>query len=319
LAGVNSSKNFAPDSTPERSRKSIHRHCIPEFVGKIPESVAARRFSAALEKHDWNRNRHIYKLRCERNQRVSVRSERREVFDSLGLALFSMCDYNADSEFLFEVMCGTHDLARATSLLYRTPTGRLTYDPILNALNDWEKAGLIIIVRGQDPETKQNKAMRIFLKPEFFEGLGFTVDELRKILVDYRRWAEKNGLRETAKKRYAAHITRIARSNVASLDDKYSLKKLLLRIKRHVLGVNEDEGKKLISDLEKKLHETEAALKSGQVKPSTAYYMAYTAWKNKTPPAQVFPIEAEVKKANPGITGEPFYKALLERIKTDKL
>lgn len=301
------------------SRKSVHRHCVPDFVGKIPESVAAKRFAAALEKHDWNRNRHIYKLRCERNQRVSVRSERREVYGSLGLALFSMCDYSADSEFLFEVMCGTHDLARATSLLYRTSAGRLTYDPILNALNDWEKAGLIIIVRGQDPETKQNKAMRIFLKPEFFEGLGFSVEELRKILGDYRRWAEKKGLRETAKQRYANHIARIARSNVASLDDKHSLKKLLFKIKRHVLGINDDAGKRLVSDIEKKLQDAETALKTGQVKQSTRYYAAYTAWKNNTPPALVYPIEAAVKKDNPGLTGEMFYQAMLERIRTDNL
>ncbi|AYN25677.1 hypothetical protein D8682_00925 (plasmid) [Buttiauxella sp. 3AFRM03] len=288
-------------------------------MGKIPESVAARRFDAALEKHDWNRNRYIYKLRCERNQRVSVRSERREVYKALAMAIIAMCDYNADSDYLFEVMCGTHDLARATNLLHRTITGRLTYDPILNALHDWEKAGLIVIVRGQDPETKQNKAMRIFIKPEWFEGLGFSVDELRKILGDYRRWAEKKGLRETAKQRYANHIARVARSNVASLDDKHSLKKLLLKIKRHVLGVKEEEGKQLISDIEKKLQDTESALKTGQVKPSTQYYAAYTAWKNKTPLSLVYPIESTVKKENPGLSGELFYQAMLERIRKDNL
>ncbi|WP_337049945.1 hypothetical protein [Serratia fonticola] len=309
-------------SVPEEktvSRKSVHRHCLPEFVGKLPESVAARRFSAALVKHDWNRNRHIYKLRCERNQRVSVRSERREVFTVLALAMISMCDYNPDSEYLFEVMCGTHELARMTSLLHRTPTGRLTYDPILNALDDWEKAGTIIQLKGQDPETRQNKAMRIFIKPEWFEGLGFSVDELRKIVTDYRRWMEKKGLRDTGKKRYATHIARIARSNVASLDDKHSLKKLLLKIKRNVLGVHEDEAKTLISDIEKKLKETEAALNSGEAKPSRPYYSAYTAWKNTTPPTLVFPLEASVRKDHPGITGELFYKALLERIKAGNL
>lgn len=298
-----------------RSRKSVHRHHIPEFVGKMPDSVAAKRFAAALEQHNWNRNKHIFKLRRECNQRVSVRSERRETLDALVMAIISTCDYNPDSEYLFEVMCGTHDLAKATNLLHRTDSGRLTYDPVLNALKDLEKAGLLIIVRGQDPETKQNKAMRIFLKPELFEGLGFTVDELRKIVTDYRRWMEKKGLRETGKQRYSNHVARIARSNVASLDDKHSLKKLLRKIKRHVLGVNEDEGKALISDIEKKLQDSEAALKTAPVKIATPYYAAYTAWKNKTPPAQVFPLEAGVRRDNPGITGEPYYKALLERIR----
>lgn len=278
--------------------------------------MAARRFAAALEVHDWNRNRHIYKLRCERNQRVSIRSERRETFNALTMAVISMCDYNPDSDYLFEVMCGTHDLARMTSLLHRTESGRLTYDPVLNALDDWEKAGTIIQLNGQDPETKQNKAMRIFLTPAFFDGLGFSVAELRQLVTGYRRWMEKNGLRETSKKRYANHIARIARSNVASIDDKHSLKKLLLKIKRHVLGVNEDEGKVLISQVEKKLADTQSALNTLAIaKKPEPFYTAYITWKNKTPPALVFPLEAEIKKKHPGLTGELFYKALLERIR----
>lgn len=306
--------------SPVRTRKSVHRHCIPEFNGSIPNSVAARRFAAALEQHDWNRNRHIHKLRCERNQRVSVRSERREAYYAVAMAIISMCDYNPDSPYLFEVMCGTHDLARLTGLLHRTAEGRLTYDPVLNALSDWEKAGTIILLRGQDPETKQNKAMRIFIRPEWFEGLGFSVDELRKIMTDYRRWMEKNGLRETGKQRYANHIARVARSNVATLDDKYSLKKLLLKIKRHVLGVNEDEGKALISDIERKIQAADQALaNAGRKKDAQPFYRAYITWKNNTPPAKVYPLEAAIKAESPGVMGEDFYKALLERIQTENL
>lgn len=304
-------------ATQTQTTAKVHRHHLPTFCGHLPAMPAVKKFAAALEVHDWNRNPHIYRLRCERRQRISVRSERREVYHALGLAIVSMCDYSPDSTYLFELMCGTHELAKMTGLLHKMPEGRLTYDPVLNALSDWEKAGTIIIVRGQDPETKQNKAMRIFIKPEWFEGLGFSVNELRKIVTDYRRWMEKKGLRDSAKKRYARHIVRIAQSNVASLDDKHSLKRLLLKIKRHVMGVQEDEGTKLMSVIEQKLKETEAVVNRGENKHATPYYAAYTKWKNQTPPNQVFPLEIAVKKAFPGLSGEAYYQALLERIRQE--
>ena len=278
---------------------------------------AAKKFAAALEKHSWNRNKAIYELRCSRNQRISVRSERRETYDALAMAIVSYCDYSPDHEFLYEVMTSVEDLARLTGQFHQYNGGRKTYDPVLLALKDWEEAKLIIIHREFDHEVKQHKAMRIWIRPQFFETLGFSVAELRDIMTKFRRWMERKGLRETLQQRYQRHLLRVARSNVASLDNAHSLKKLLRKIKREVLPTEvaiEDEKRQVISDLEKQLSQTEAALnnsKSGEQRP---YYDAYTKWSAQQPVFITLPIESSVKKAYPQLKGEALYKLLIESI-----
>ncbi|HEC8326427.1 TPA: hypothetical protein RG501_RS21595, partial [Providencia rettgeri] len=123
----------------------IHRHFAPRFLGQLPKLVPVRRFAAALKRHDWNRNPHIYQLRYSRKQRISVRSERRETFDALAMAMIAYADYNPESDALFEVMCSVEKLAELCGQLYRYDSGRKSYDPILHALRDWEQANLIII------------------------------------------------------------------------------------------------------------------------------------------------------------------------------
>ncbi|PHM75280.1 hypothetical protein [Xenorhabdus cabanillasii] len=153
----------------------IHRHYAPKYTGVLPKIVPIRRFAGALKRHDWNRNSFIYQLRCDRNQRVSIRSERRETFSELALAMIAYADYNPNHEYIFEVMCSVEKLAELCGQLYRYENGRKSYDPILHALNDWEHANLIVIDRDFDVESKQYKAMRIWIRPEFFIGLGFSL------------------------------------------------------------------------------------------------------------------------------------------------
>ncbi|HHR5956575.1 TPA: RepA family replication protein, partial [Providencia alcalifaciens] len=102
----------------------IHRHCEPKFLGQLPKLVPVRRFAAALKRHDWNRNPHIYQLRYSRKQRISVRSERRETFDALAMAMIAYADYNPESSALFEVMCSVEKLAELCGQLYRYDSGR---------------------------------------------------------------------------------------------------------------------------------------------------------------------------------------------------
>lgn len=297
--------------------QKIHRHHIPMFCGHIPNMPAARKFAAALDKHSWNRNKAIYDLRCSRNQRISVRSERRETYDALALAFVAHCDYNPDHEYLFELMASVEELARLTGQYHQCDNGRKTYDPVLSALKDWEEAKLIIIHREFDHEAKQHKAMRIWIRPQFFETLGFSVSELRDMMTKFRRWMERKGLRETLQQRYQRHLLRIGRSNVAGLDNAHSLKRLLRKIKREVLpteAAQADEKHKVVSELEQQLLAAEEALKTSREPEQRYYYQLYTKWSASQPVFITHPLESSIKGAYPELKGEALYKLLVESI-----
>ncbi|MCU6377977.1 hypothetical protein [Morganella morganii] len=302
----------------QENEGKVHRHFFPVFKGKLPKLPVVRRFASALEQHDWNRNPHIYQLRCDRNQRVSVRSERRETWYVLALAVIANTDYNPMSENVFEVMCSVEALAAQCGQLYQYENGRKSYDPVLHALHDWEAAKLIVIHRAFDCETKQYKAMRIWLRPEFFEGLGFDLEALRDIIRSFRRWMERNGLRENYKKRYARHVLRMNRSNVASLDNHHALKNLLKKLRRLVTGDDEAlESEK--KHLEKALKEKKAQLKASRPKNETPgeAWRLYERWKQINPVATVHALEKRIKSLFPALKGELLYQCYLDNLPDD--
>lgn len=297
------------------SAGKIHRHYAPKFSGQLPKLVPVRRFAAALKRHDWNRNPHIYQLRYSRKQRISVRSERRETFDALALAMIAYADYNPESDALFEVMCSVEKLAELCGQLHRYDSGRKSYDPILHALRDWEQADLIVIDRDFDVEAKQYKAMRIWIRPEFFHGLGFSKTELREVVARFSRWMEKAGLKESYQKRYAQHVLRLARANVASLDNKYKLRNLLNRLKTLVVG--EDEAlRQEKKHLAKALKEKKALAKSLETpeSPEHAAWRCFEAWRVTQPLAAVMAFEREMKALYPGMEGQARYLRYVEHL-----
>ncbi|HHR6069673.1 TPA: RepA family replication protein [Providencia alcalifaciens] len=268
-----------------------------------------------MKRHDWNRNPHIYQLRYSRKQRISVRSERRETFDALAMAMIAYADYNPESDALFEVMCSVEKLAELCGQLYRYDSGRKSYDPILHALRDWEQANLIIIDRDFDVEAKQYKAMRIWIRPEFFHGLGFSKQELRDVVVSFRRWMEKRGLKESYQKRYAQHVLRIARANVASLDDKHTLRNLLNKLKTLVIG--EDESlKQEKKHLANALKEKKALAQSTRApeSPEHAAWRRFEAWRVTQPIAAVMAFERRMKALYPSVQGPAIYLYYLNHL-----
>lgn len=297
------------------TNQKIHRHYVPVFKGKLPAIAAVRRFSAALARHDWNRNPHIYQLRCARNQRVSVRSERRETYNTLALAMIANADYNPDSDALFEVMCPVEILAAQCGQLHRYENGRKSYDPVLHALHDWEAANLIIIHRDFDREAKQYKAMRIWLRPEFFAGLGFDLASLRDIVTRFRRWMERRGLREEYQKRHARHVLRLSRSNVASLDNCHALKNLLKKLRRLVTGDDEalDREKR---HLEKALKQKKSQLQASRSQDDAPgqTWRLYERWKQLNPVAVVRELELRIKSLYPTLRGELLYQCYLDNL-----
>ncbi|MGF7420330.1 RepA family replication protein [Providencia rettgeri] len=286
----------------------IHRHFAPKFLGELPKLVPVRRFAAALKRHDWNRNPHIYQLRYSRKQRISVRSERRETFSALALAMIAYADYNPESDALFEVMCSVERLAELCGQLYRYDSGRKSYDPILHALRDWEQAKLIVIDRDFDIEAKQYKAMRIWIRPEFFHGLGFSALELRGVVSSFSRWMAKKGLKESYQKRYAQHVLRLARANVASLDNKHKLRNLLNKLKTLVIG-EDDALKQEKKHLAKALKEKKALAQSTRApeSPEHAAWRRFEAWRVTQPIAVVMAFEREMKALYPSIQGQAIY------------
>ncbi|EMB8480644.1 hypothetical protein VAH18_003467 [Providencia rettgeri] len=293
----------------------IHRHYEPKFLGQLPKLVPVRRFAAALKCHDWNRNPHIYQLRYSRKQRISVRSERRETFNALAMAMIAYSDYSSESDALFEVMCSVEKLAKLCGQLYRYDNGRKSYDPIRHALRDWEQADLIVIDRDFDIEAKQYKPMRIWIRPEFFHGLGFSPLELREVVNSFSRWMEKKGLKESYKKRYAQHVLRLARAGVTSLDKKPKLRNLLKKLKTLVIG--EDEAlKQEKKHLAKALKEKKALAKSLEAPESAehAAWRRFEAWKVTQPIAVVMAFERQMKALYPSIQGQDIYLHYLEHL-----
>lgn len=301
------------------TNQKIHRHYVPVFKGKLPAIAAVRRFSAALVRHDWNRNPHIYNLRCDRNQRVSVRSERRETYHALALAMIANADYNPESDALFEVMCPAETLAVQCGQLHRYDSGRKSYDPVLNALNDWEAANLIIIHRDFDREAKQYKAMRIWLRPEFFAGLGFSLTALRDIVTRFRRWMERKGLRDEYQKRYARHVLRLSRSNVASLDNRHALKNLLKKLRRVVTGDDEalSREKQHLEKALKQKKEQLQATRSPADSPGPSWRL-YERWKQINPLAVVRELEQRIRTLYPTLRGELLYQCYLDNLPPDR-
>lgn len=296
------------------SKTKIHRHFVPKFIGTLPKLVPVTRFAKALESHDWNRNPHIYKLRIARNQRVSVRSERRETYNELALAMIANANYSVTHDYIFEVMCSTEHLAKLCGQLYKYNSGRRSYDPILKAIRDWESAELIVVDRDRNSETKQYKAQRIWIKPEFFEGLGFPLKELRQVVLSLRKWMEKNGLREKYDSIYAKHVLRLAKLNVASLDGKHSLKKLLTKIKRLVVG--DESLKQEKKHLEKALKHKKALIQSteNKEKPAKEAWRIYQSWKNEQPFAVVYEFENRIKREFPKLAGEQLFITYIKNL-----
>lgn len=203
-----------------------------------------KEISAALNKHDWNKNEYLKNLRKRKRQKLSIRSERRETLYALAYELIAFADYSIDSDYLFEVMTNVETLAKNIKQLHVYPSGRKAYDPVTNALKMLEEAGLIIILREMDHISKQRKAMRMWLKPEFFYAFGFTEARLRQKIKNLHKYRSKKGLLTSAKNMYKTHVQRLRYSNVADLSDKFSLKNLLLKIKNDFLS------QKTISNME---------------------------------------------------------------------
>ncbi|MBD6984145.1 hypothetical protein G4168_17550 [Vibrio parahaemolyticus] len=328
----------APACKIEVTHGPWRRH-MPSFDIPMVNHPTAKRLDALLSGHNWNRNRFIRKLRKEgatlkrrkladgtwktkyiAPRRASIRLEREQTLDALARAMIYRADYDPDAPYLFEVKASVEELARMIGQLHEYEAGydgdngqyrhgRKACDPVHGAVDDFEAADMIVVVREFDQESKTNKAKRIFFKPNFFKGFGLTMEDTRSMLSQARKWQEKSGFIKTAKQKRQAEVLRLAESDrVASLD-RPSLRNLLARLKREFTG--ENKHTKRVMDAHHRLKDAEKRISEQRKQPQLSdTEMRLRQLQAQLPPVYVYQAKNEIK-AEHGLTNGPEFDALL--------
>ncbi len=330
-----------------RGQQKIHRRYTPNLCCRVPKGMASK-VVAHMSGHDWRRNDDLIGLRrrgyipyTQRNNpdyrpkpmRIAARSESREALTVLSLVLGANCDYNPDNDYPFEIMLPFEDVAKAMGVLHVYESGRKAYDVALHALSVLEQLDYLIVSRGQDTDTGQNKPLRIWLTEKFFTSRGIHVHEIRQWLDQYRLWAIKNGLTESLRKKYERHLVRITHLGI-DIERKHSLKNRLKQIKRWVVSPDlqnikkdaetaiEDElAKRQLNEhrLDTLLDDTADNIKrlaNAKRRQQNGFYQAWVRWTMGRSPLKAMELENTLKREQPGLLNsdpEAFYRLLLER------
>lgn len=313
----------------------------------VPRGMAGK-VVARLSGHDWRRNGDLRALRqtgyvpyAERGNphyqpkpmRVCARSESREALTALSMVLGANCDYNPDSDYPFELMLPFETVAQYMGVLHVYESGRKAYDVALNALSVLEQLEYVIVSRGRDSDSGQNKPLRLWLTDKFFTSRGIGVEEIRQWLNQYRLWAIRNGLTVTLRQKYERHLLRINRLGI-DIERKHSLKNRLKQIKRWVVSPDlqnlKKEAEAAIEDelarrqqnehrLDTLLDDTADTIKqlaSAKRRQQNGFYQAWVRWSMQGSPIQAMQLEAALKREQPGLlteNPEAYYRLLLER------
>lgn len=324
-------------------QKGVRRH-TPSFDVPMPNHPIAKRLNAVLSVHNWSKNRFIAKLRREGGElkrrysngafkvkvlpprRASIRLEREQTLNALVSAMIYRCDYSPDALYLFEVKASTEELAKMIGQLHAYDEcydaqasnqyrhGRLSCDPVHRAMDDLEAAKMIVVVREFDKETKTSKAKRIFLRPEFFQGFGFTMKDTSKMLASAKKWQEKQGLTKTLKEKRQLETLRLAKSDrIASLN-RPALKNLLTRLKRQFK--EENKHTKEVLDAHHRLKQAEKELVEKKQNQRDDLEKELFTLQMKLPPVAVFKAKNAIHQSHPQATGKQFTALLVEFLKT---
>lgn len=316
-----------------KGQSKTHRHSRPAFVGRPPRGMASK-VVARLRNHDWNRNSALMALRQRgytpwsrlfdktfqpQPMRVSTRLESREALTALSMTLAASCDYNPDSQYMFEIMLPVEELARRMGVLHRYESGRLAYDILLHALRVLEELSYLVVHRARDTDSGQFKPMRIFLTERFFTSRGIAVDEIRQWLHQYRQWAMSQGLTFSLQERYERHLLKMARMGI-DIERSHSLRNRLRQIKRWVVSPElREERRKVIKSLGSQIESLDRRLKKAAA-PSTSqhYWKAWVRWSTSkdAPLYRVRELEQTVQREHPELKGtneEQYYRLLLEK------
>lgn len=321
-------------NTLRKGLSKIHRRYTPAFeLNKRPKGIEAQLF-ACICNHDWNKNSDLIALRKRgytpfsrqfdpsfkpQPRRLGVRSESREALTALHFALAANCDFNPDSEYPFEVTVPFEEIARQMGVLHRYENGRVACDIAYHALRVTEELEQAIVVREFDKDSRQYKAMRIFLTVKFFTNKGIALDNLKTMLTRFQAWTRKNGLSQSLQERYQRHLLRLERLDL-SIAKRHSLKKLLKRIKWQVTSpelINEKQ--QIVSVVQDSLNKKSA---TGQNVASRAKVLWFRYLNSPSSmPIITTRLELALSKEHPTLRQtdeEQFYRILLERAGVNK-
>lgn len=316
-------------NTLRKGLSKIHRRYIPAFrTQKPPKGIEAQIF-ACICNHDWNRNPALMSLRRKgytpfsrqfdasfkpKPRRLGVRSESREALTALHFALAANCDYNPNSKYPFEILVPFEDIARQMGVLHRYENGRIACDVAYHALRVTEEMGQAFVVREFDKDSRQYKAMRIFLAVEFFTSKGISQDHLKTLLTRFQAWTRKNGLTQTLKERNERHLLRLERLDIG-IEKYHSLKKLLKRIKWQVTSPELiQEKQKVVSTLQEAIDAKQPVRLHTTVEAKAKWFQYLNS--GRSMPIITTRLEAELSKEQPALRQndeEKFYRLLLER------
>lgn len=320
------------------------RRYKPAFDVPMPNHPVARRLNALLDAHDWNRNRFIVRLRKNgaelkrrknkdgtwktkkiHPRRRSIRLEREQTFNALARAMIYRASFDPDAPYLFEVKASVEELAKMIGQLHTYAPGydgengqyrhgRNSCDPVHGALEDFEAADLVVVVRKFDKDSGTYKAHRIFFKPNFFRGFGLTMDDTKEMLSASRKWQEKHGLLASAKQKRQAELLRLTESDRIANIDRPSLKNLLARLKREFTG--ENKHTKQVLDSHYRLKKAEIQLKEKSVDARKDVETRLHVLMGQLPPSVRYRCQDKIKQEHGISSGEEFDKLLLAMLET---
>lgn len=211
----------------KRSKHKIHKEFTPKNITNTIKFSIGIKLVAPVSKHDINLNPYIRKLRKSKGQRLNVRDELEEVCKAAFPALIKHCEYSMYADCLFEIKAPLKQIAAELGLLAKN--GR--YDRLNSLLEIMQEAGLVVAMNEYDQERCKQKAVRIFLLPDFFYSLGHTPESLKKLVAATNWHFIRKGSKQSLVARAKAHEERLKTLNVANMrgNQKNSEKYVLLQ------------------------------------------------------------------------------------------
>lgn len=227
-----------------KANKKKHRNKTPIFMQNYQRKDYAYTtwfFLQRCESHNLNKNPYLNALRLARNERETIRRDRREVLSVLIPTLISYCDFSPASPYLFEVRANVEHLAKMCNQTYlswdaKAGKSRTRCDTVRGALEMLEAAELITVLREYDKIGRKQKAMRIWLNVEFFLMFGITEKQLRKLIVDFHKYQFINNRLNKTFKDYEKHLAKLENKGVADIKNHHALRNLLIKRRKDFLG-----------------------------------------------------------------------------------
>lgn len=314
----------------EKRKLSCHRHCTPEYNKHYVNTPIIKRLGAIINKFDWHKCKPIMDLRRSGGsilmkvssqgakrfktlmpRRLKIRAEREETLTCLIKAIVNNVEYSPDARYIYECMLSIEELAKEIGQLHEYKAGyddngkyrhgRKAYDPVLGALEDLEASKMILVVREFDKETKQYKASRLFLTPTFFQSLGLTAKETKKMIAARNRYNAKN------KVKYRR--VRPLSDKMANIDNK-ALESLFFYHRKWFNGELEADTIE-----EKAKRQLEKIATPKERTPLDIAKQDYFKFTQQMPSIMVTIAESEVKKAHPNLAPLEFYPLVIARLK----